>query len=117
MNLPWGIEEDFNVTRFPSERLGEAPFCPTILEFSGFIFYQVLMDILLVGGTFTWSNNWDPPLGLELIDLLSLRIGKPNLLIFLKRCRLDFAWTVFPFFLTVEAFRVVEDILSSKICG
>jgi len=28
-----------------------------ILEFSKFIFDQGLMDILLVGGNFTWSNN------------------------------------------------------------
>jgi hypothetical protein len=29
---------DFNVTRFPSERLGEACYCLAMLEFSDFIF-------------------------------------------------------------------------------
>jgi hypothetical protein len=38
----WG---DFNVACFPSERLGEAHFCPTVVEFSKFIFYRGLTDI------------------------------------------------------------------------
>jgi endonuclease/exonuclease/phosphatase family metal-dependent hydrolase len=30
-------------------------------EFSYFIFYQSLMDLPVVGGTFTWSNNQEYP--------------------------------------------------------
>jgi len=49
-NFPWCIGRAFNITRFPSERLG-----------ADFIFYHGLMDLPLVGGKFTWSNNWDSP--------------------------------------------------------
>jgi hypothetical protein len=52
---------DFNVTCFPSERLGEACYCPAMLKFSDFISKQELMDNPLVGGSFTWSSNQDLP--------------------------------------------------------
>jgi hypothetical protein len=42
-----------------SERLGEARSCQAMMEFSNFIFYQGLMDLPFVGGSFTWSNNRD----------------------------------------------------------
>jgi hypothetical protein len=32
-----------------------------MMEFSDFIFEQGLMDLLAVGGTFTWSINRDSP--------------------------------------------------------
>jgi hypothetical protein len=37
-NLLWCIGGDFNVTRFPSKRSGGACLCPTMVEFSDFIF-------------------------------------------------------------------------------
>jgi hypothetical protein len=61
VHLLWCIGGDFNVTRFPSERSGDVHFCPAMVEFLDFIFVQSLMDIPLVGGNFTWSNNRDPP--------------------------------------------------------
>jgi hypothetical protein len=60
-NLLWCIRGDFNVTRFPSERLGEIFLCLAMVEFSDIIFDQGLMAILLVEGYFTWSNKQDPP--------------------------------------------------------
>jgi hypothetical protein len=51
-DLPYCIEGDFNVTRFPSERSGEARICPAMLEFSDFISKPGLMDIPLVGMLF-----------------------------------------------------------------
>jgi hypothetical protein len=57
--MPLCIGEDFKITRFPSERLGEACFCPAMAEFFDFIFDQGLMDIPLASKTFTWSNNCD----------------------------------------------------------
>jgi hypothetical protein len=60
-DLPWCIGGDFNVTCFSSERSSEARMCPAMLEFSDFIYEQGLMDIPLVGGSFTWSSNRDPP--------------------------------------------------------
>jgi hypothetical protein len=48
---------DFNVIWFPSERLGVAHFCPAMMVFSNFIFYQGLVDLSLVGGSYIWLNN------------------------------------------------------------
>jgi len=56
-----GGRRQFNVTRFLSERSGEARIYLAMLEFSNYISKQGLMDISLVGGSFTWSNNRAPP--------------------------------------------------------
>jgi hypothetical protein len=55
--VPWCIRGDFNATRFPSERLGNHRYAPSMEEFSRFIFDHGLMDIPLRGGQFTWSNG------------------------------------------------------------
>jgi hypothetical protein len=52
--------------------------CSLFSDFIYFIFYQGLMDLPLVGGSFTWSNKirillLDP----ELIDSLTLGVGIP----------------------------------------
>jgi hypothetical protein len=60
-DLPWCIGSDFNISRYPNERSSESRLSPTLLKFSKSIFYQGLMDILLIGGSFTWSNHCDPP--------------------------------------------------------
>jgi hypothetical protein len=44
---------DFNVTRFPGERSGEARLCSIMIDFSDFISYQDLMDLPLAGRSFT----------------------------------------------------------------
>jgi hypothetical protein len=61
-NIPLCIGGDFNVTRFPSERSGGVCLDLAIREFSDFISEQGLMDLSLVGGSFTWSISHDPPL-------------------------------------------------------
>ena len=61
-NLSWCIGGDFNVTRFPSERLGSAHLDFAMMEFFEFISEQGLMDLPLAGGSFTWSISLDPPL-------------------------------------------------------
>ena len=48
---------DFNVVRFPSERLGSNSFIAAVQEFSNFISEQGLIDLPLQGGAFTWSNS------------------------------------------------------------
>uniref|UniRef100_A0A2N9FVR5 Reverse transcriptase domain-containing protein n=1 Tax=Fagus sylvatica TaxID=28930 RepID=A0A2N9FVR5_FAGSY len=54
---PWCVGGDFNVTRFPSERMGATHFTPAMNDFSDFISSLGLMDIPLEGGRYTWSNN------------------------------------------------------------
>ncbi|KAG6669188.1 hypothetical protein CIPAW_01G225900 [Carya illinoinensis] len=56
-DLPWCIGGDFNITRFPSERSGDSRTRPAMTEFSDCIFELNLVDLPLIGGPFTWSNN------------------------------------------------------------
>jgi len=55
------IGGDFNIIRYSSEISSETRSSPAIFEFTKLIFDQGLMNIPLVGGNFTWSNNEDPP--------------------------------------------------------
>ena len=48
---------DFNIIRFPSERLGAGRFTRCMYDFSNFISHHGLMDIPLEGGLFSWSNS------------------------------------------------------------
>ena len=54
--VPWCVGGDFNVARYPTERLGSADFSPAMREFSDFIFSMGLIDLPMEGGSFTWSN-------------------------------------------------------------
>ena len=60
-NSPWCILGDFNVVRYPNEKLGGRNFSPGMLAFSDFIENSQLVDLPLVGGTYTWSSGSDPP--------------------------------------------------------
>ena len=52
-SVPWCVCGDFNVVRFPSERLESNSFTTAMREFSNFISEQDLIDLPLQGGTFT----------------------------------------------------------------
>jgi hypothetical protein len=56
-NLPLCIGGDFNVTLIPSERSGEVCLCPAMVEFSYIIFYQGLIDLLLLA-VLLQSPSW-----------------------------------------------------------
>ena len=57
---PWCVVGDFNVIRFPSERLGCSRFSPGMHLFSDWIDHQNLVDLPLMGGQFTWSSSLTP---------------------------------------------------------
>jgi hypothetical protein len=75
-NLSWCIGE-INITRFPSDMSGEGHFSPAMMDFSDSIFEQALMDLPLVGGTFTWSNCRETPWS-RVHRFLVFQIGKPG---------------------------------------
>ena len=52
---------DFNAIRTPSERLSCNGFNPSMHSFSDWIDSHNLIDLLLVGGCFTWSSGTTPP--------------------------------------------------------
>ena len=54
---PWSMGGDFNIVHFPSEQSSELNYSTSMMEFLDFIGGQGLVDIPLVGGQFTWSNN------------------------------------------------------------
>ncbi|KAL4602692.1 hypothetical protein ACB092_10G072500 [Castanea dentata] len=56
-DLSWCLGGDFNIIRFPSERLGAASCTRAMYGFSDFISLHELMDIPMDGGLYTWSNT------------------------------------------------------------
>ena len=56
-NLSWYLGGDFNVIRFPSERLGARRFTRCMFDFLDFISLLGLMDNPLEGDLYTWSNS------------------------------------------------------------
>ena len=59
---PWCLFGDFNVIRFPSERLRCRRLTPPMLDFSDFIEDQQLVDLPLGGGgQYTWSSGTENP--------------------------------------------------------
>ena len=51
--MAWCLVGDFNIIRYPSERLGCELFSPTMFAFSDFIESNSLVDLPLEGASFT----------------------------------------------------------------
>ena len=48
--VAWCVFGDFNIIRYPTERLGCTSFSPAMFKFSDFIERNFLIDLPLVGG-------------------------------------------------------------------
>ena len=59
-NIAWFIFGDFNIIRYPCERLGCESFSPAMFAFSGFIENNYLVDLPLDGATYTWFRDVEP---------------------------------------------------------
>ena len=59
-NKAWLLFGDFNVVRYPCERLGCDSFSPAMFAFSDFIDRNCLVDLPLQGASFTWFRDSIP---------------------------------------------------------
>ena len=55
--MAWCIVGDFNIIRYPSERLGCESFSPAMFAFSDFIESNSLVDLPFEGASFTWFRD------------------------------------------------------------
>ena len=114
--MAWCVVGDFNIIRYPSERLGCESFSPAMFAFSDFIKNNSLVDLPLEGASFTWfrgfglssmsridralvSLDWE-----EHFENRSLRV-------------LVFFSTTAPFCWKLVLFNVVGVPLNLRICG
>ena len=75
--MAWCLVGDFNIIRYPSERLGCESFSPAMFAFSDFIESTSLVDLPLEGASFTWRRDSGLP-SMSIIDkaLVSLHWEK-----------------------------------------
>ena len=55
--MAWCLVGDFNIIRYPSERLGCESFSPAMFAFLDFIENNSLVDLPLEGVSFTWFRD------------------------------------------------------------
>ena len=60
-HMAWCLVEDFNIIRYPSERLSCELFSPAMFAFSDFIESNSLVDLPLEGASFTWFRDFGIP--------------------------------------------------------
>jgi hypothetical protein len=109
--------EDFNVTRYSNERVGVPRSSSAMREFFEFISNQGLLDLPLTGGSFTWSNNQDPP-SLSRIDrfLVSL-LWEEHLPDLVQRRLPSPLSNHFPLLLDSGGMIGVQGLLNLRTCG
>ena len=59
--MTWCVVGDFNIIRYPSERLGCESFSPAMFAFLDFTESNSLVDLLLEGASFTWFKDFGIP--------------------------------------------------------
>ena len=59
-NIACFLFGDFNIIRYPCERLGCESFSPAMFAFSDFIENDYLVDLPLDGASFTWFRDAEP---------------------------------------------------------
>ena len=59
--MAWCLVGDFNIIRYPSERLGCESFSLAMFAFSDFIESNSLVDLPLEGASFTWFRDSSIP--------------------------------------------------------
>ncbi|XVF78477.1 hypothetical protein PTKIN_Ptkin14bG0136700 [Pterospermum kingtungense] len=81
-DIPWCLARDFNVVRNTDEKIGLSVNQNAIDQFSEFIESLNFVDLLLVGGQFTWRSNRSSPTWCRLDRFLvdaEFLIAFPNL--------------------------------------
>lgn len=68
-SVPWCVGRDYNMMRWPTERVGSSRELGCMRRFCSFIDEMQLINMLLQGGSFTWSNG----LSLSRIDRFAIR--------------------------------------------
>lgn len=58
-DLPTCFGGDFNIVRFPTKRSSSGRLIRVMEDLSDFIRENILVDLPLIGGNFTWSSNRD----------------------------------------------------------
>ena len=58
--MAWLLFGDFNIIRYPGERLGCDSFSLAMFAFSDFIENNFLVDLPLDGACFTWFRDSEP---------------------------------------------------------
>ena len=59
--LAWCLFGDFNIIRYPAERVRCTSFNPAMFKFTDFIEKHLMVDLPLVGGEYTWFRDSDNP--------------------------------------------------------
>ena len=114
-DLPWCLGGDFNIIRFPSERLGAASFSRAMYGFSDFVSLHGLMDIQMEGGLYYWSNSSSAS---RLNRFLFSPLLADHFSLFTqKRLRLEFFLTIFLSCWRAGVSKEVEFLSVLKICG
>ena len=115
--MAWCLAGEFNIIRYPSERLGCESFSPAMFAFLDFIEKNSLIDLPLEGASFTWFRDSGLP--------FMSRIDRALVSIDLEEHFENVSQRVFPHVLSdhcrfcwkLVLFDVVEVPLNLKICG